>query len=433
VLVAGSTAINIDVSDRLAASLLPFAAIVIGLSLLLLMVVFRSIAVPIKATLGYLLSVGAALGAVVMVFQLGWADSAVPGLANGPIVSFLPIFVMGVLFGLAMDYEMFLVSAMREEFVHTGDPKQAVYGGFKASSKVVTAAALIMTSVFIAFIPGGSSTIKPIALGLAVGVFVDAFLVRMTLVPAILVMLGRWAWWLPGWLDRRLPLVDVEGAALHRKVEFQQWEANHGETALLVHDLVVRPGSEPVQLSVAPGRVVQVGVTDPVERQEVGLVLVGRGKPESGELVVGGLLLPEQRGAVHEVAVLLDVGPDAPVVGDVEAAVEQRARLVSSSARHRAAFAAAALDVLEEMVAAAPAGAPASYVVDAALGVAGGVRVVVLLLDDEVAADAVEWLTSALGRHGVTSVVLAARGRPPAPEARDVAAEELESMREVRP
>ena len=154
-LVTGPTAVNIDVSARLAAALLPFAAIVIGLSLLLLMIVFRSVAVPLKATLGYLLSVGAALGAVVVVFQWGWLDGLMPGLSEGPIVSFLPIFVMGVLFGLAMDYEMFLVSAMREEFVHSGDAKDAVYSGFRASSIVVTAAALIMTSVFLTFVPDG--------------------------------------------------------------------------------------------------------------------------------------------------------------------------------------------------------------------------------------------------------------------------------------
>ena len=196
-LVTGTAAINIDASARLGDALLPFGIIVIGLSLILLMIVFRSIAVPLKATLGYLLSVGAALGAVVAVFQLGWLDALVPGLSEGPIVSFLPIFVMGVLFGLAMDYEMFLVSAMREDFVHTGEPHEAVTRGFQASARVVTAAALIMVSVFVAFIPSGTATIQQIAFGLAIGVFVDAFLVRMTLVPAVMVMLGRHAWWLP--------------------------------------------------------------------------------------------------------------------------------------------------------------------------------------------------------------------------------------------
>ena len=232
ILVAGTTAVNIDVSERLADALLPFAAIVIGLSLVLLMIVFRSIAVPIKATLGYLLSVGAALGAVVAGFQWGWLDRSWAS-RPGPIVSFLPIFVMGVLFGLAMDYEMFLVSAMREEYVQTGDARASAIRGFRASSKVVTAAALIMTSVFVAFIPGGSSTIKPIALGLAVGVVVDAFIVRMTLVPAVMVLLGTGRGGCRGWLDRVLPEVDVEGAALHRKVDYEDWAADPGQTALL--------------------------------------------------------------------------------------------------------------------------------------------------------------------------------------------------------
>ena len=256
-LVTGSTAINIDASARLGDALVPFGIIVIGLSLILLMIVFRSIAVPLKATLGYLLSVGAALGAVVVVFQWGWLDGVMPGLANGPIVSFLPIFVMGVLFGLAMDYEMFLVSAMREDFVHSGDARQAVFRGFKASSRVVTAAALIMVSVFVAFIPAGTATIQQIAFGLAVGVFVDAFVVRMTLVPAVMVLLDRRAWWLPRSIDRRVPVVDVEGAALHRKIEYEQWEAANGEATLLAEDLVVHEGGVPVQLAATAGRVNQ--------------------------------------------------------------------------------------------------------------------------------------------------------------------------------
>ena len=410
VLVAGSTAINIDVSERLASSLLPFGAIVIGLSLLLLMVVFRSIAVPIKATAGYLLSVGTALGAVVMVFQQGRLDSVLPGLANGPVVSFLPIFVMGVLFGLAMDYEMFLVSAMREEFVHTGHAEHAVYGGFRASSRVVTAAALIMTSVFIAFIPGGSSTIKPIALGLSVGVFVDAFLVRMTLVPAILVLLGRGAWWLPHWLERRLPLVDVEGAALHRKVEFQRWEAHHGETALLARDLVVWPGAEPVQLSLAPGSVVHLGVTDPGEREAVGRALVGRGRPLGGEVVVGGCLLPEQRGAVQRLGTLLPVSLEAPLVDDVETAIADRARLVTGSPPQRRSFVVRARDLVEELATAGPDPAPRAHAIEAALAVAGGARVLVLTAPDDASAHA-ELLGTTLGRLGATVVVLGSRAR----------------------
>ena len=306
ILVTGSTAINIDASQRLGEALLPFGIIVIGLSLILLMIVFRSIAVPLKATLGYLLSVGAALGAVVAVFQWGWLDSLVPGLSNGPIVSFLPIFVMGVLFGLAMDYEMFLVSAMREDFVRSGDAHQAVLRGFKASSRVVSAAALIMVSVFVAFIPTGSATIKQIAFGLAVGVFVDAFVVRMTLVPAVMVLLDRRAWWLPRGLEQRLPVVDVEGAALHRKLEFDQWEKGNGDTALLARDLVVREGSLAVQLVATPGQVNRLAVADDDER-DLAQVLAGRRRPFSGELVVDGLLLPEQREAVNRRTTLVEL------------------------------------------------------------------------------------------------------------------------------
>ena len=401
-LVTGPTAINIDVSQRLGSSLLPFGAIVIGLSLLLLMVVFRSLAVPVKATFGYLLSVGAALGAVVLVFQKGVFDSALPGLANGPIVSFLPIFVMGVLFGLAMDYEMFLVSAMREEYVHTGDPRQAVYGGFHASSKVVTAAALIMVSVFVAFIPGGSSTIKPIALGLAVGVFVDAFIVRMTFVPAVLVLLGRAAWWLPGWLDRLLPTVDVEGAALHRKVAAEQWQERHGAMGVLARDLVVRPGERPMQVAAPVGELLRVDVPGTAARRDLGLVLVGRQAPAEGELVVADCLLPEQRGSVTRIATLVELGRhDGRPVAD---RLDERARVAHWTGRRRRTFVGRAEAVLGDVA------APQTGVVDAALAVAGGAKVVVLLdpgptdpATDQEADDVVALLL----RAGLTVVVLA--------------------------
>ncbi len=324
ILVTGQTAVNIDVSERLGDALLPFAALVIGLSVVLLMIVFRSIAVPLKATLGYLLSVGAALGAVVAAFQWGWLDP-IMGESAGPIVSFLPIFVMGVLFGLAMDYEMFLVSAMREEYVQSGDPREAVLRGFRSSSVVVTAAALIMTSVFVAFIPGGSSTIKPIALGLAVGVAVDAFLVRMTLVPAVLMMLGRWAWWLPDWLDRLLPEVDVEGAALHRKIAYEEWAAGAGPTALLGRRVVAHEGDAAVDVVAPPGVVTHVQVPAEVDGRTLGHVLVGRTRAQGGELVVAGRLLPEQREEVNLAATLVEL--DGAAV--TEQTIRATARLTS--------------------------------------------------------------------------------------------------------
>ncbi|MCC5697715.1 MMPL family transporter, partial [Klebsiella pneumoniae] len=179
--VTGFTAVGIDVSDKLGAALLPFAVVVVGLSLVLLAMVFRSVAVPIKAALGYLLSIGTSLGVVTLVFQDGWLADLFGVTHTGPVISFMPIVLMGVLFGLAMDYEVFLVSRMREEYVHTGDARGSIVHGFTASAKVVTAAAVIMFAVFIAFVPTGDANIKPIALGLAVGVFVDAFIVRMVL------------------------------------------------------------------------------------------------------------------------------------------------------------------------------------------------------------------------------------------------------------
>ncbi|WP_172381399.1 MMPL family transporter [Streptomyces sp. MNP-20] len=214
VFVTGSTAAAIDVSDRLRDSLLPFVATVVGLALLLLLLVFRSVVVPLKAAFGFLLSVGAAFGAIVAVFQWGWLADQFGVPATGPVFSFMPIVLIAVLFGLAMDYEVFLVSRMREEFVHTGKHQESVIAGSRYASRVVTAAALIMFSVFASFVTAEDLTLKPIALGLAVGIAADAFLTRMTLVPALLALVGAKAWWLPRWLDRLLPDLDVEGARL---------------------------------------------------------------------------------------------------------------------------------------------------------------------------------------------------------------------------
>nr|WSY49698.1 MMPL family transporter [Streptomyces sp. NBC_00886] len=222
--VTGTTAVNIDVSNRLSDSLLPFVAIVVGLSLLLLMIVFRSLVIPVKAAVGFLLSVGASLGLVVAVFQWGWLADVLDVPHSGPVVSFLPIILIGVLFGLAMDYEVFLVSGMHEEWAHTGRARQSVVDGARHSVRVVTAAALIMFTVFAGFFPLDDSLIKPIAFALAVGVAIDAFAVRMTLVPAVLALAGRGAWWLPGWLDRILPDLDVEGSSLQKALPVDRRE-----------------------------------------------------------------------------------------------------------------------------------------------------------------------------------------------------------------
>ncbi|MFE6286417.1 MMPL family transporter [Streptomyces sp. NPDC057877] len=215
VAVTGMTAVSIDVSDKLSGALVPFVIVVVGLSLLLLMIAFRSIAIPIKATIGFLLSVGAAFGATVAVFQWGWLAGPLGVPSEGPVASFVPIIVMSVLFGLAMDYEVFLVSAMREDYNRHRDARTAILGGARNAARVVTSAALIMISVFISFLFSRDADIMPIAFALAFGVMVDAFLVRMTLVPAVLALLGDRAWWLPRRLDRVLPHLDVEGENFH--------------------------------------------------------------------------------------------------------------------------------------------------------------------------------------------------------------------------
>ncbi|MBB6415517.1 MMPL family transporter [Streptomyces sp. AK010] len=214
VLVTGSTAMNIDVSEKLNDALVPYLVLVVGLAFLLLIVVFRSILVPLKAALGFLLSVMAALGAVVAVFQWGWLSGLMGVEQTGPVMSMMPIFMVGVVFGLAMDYEVFLVTRMREAYVHGEKPAQAVVTGFRHGARVVTAAAVIMMAVFAGFIGSSESMVKMIGFGLAIAVFFDAFVVRMAIVPAVLALLGRKAWWLPKWLDRALPNVDVEGEGL---------------------------------------------------------------------------------------------------------------------------------------------------------------------------------------------------------------------------
>jgi RND superfamily putative drug exporter len=219
VLVTGTTALNIDFSQKLSDALIPYLALVVGLAFLLLIVVFRSILVPLKAALGFLLSVLAALGAVVAVFQWGWLGGVLGVEETGPIMSMMPIFMVGVVFGLAMDYEVFLVTRVREAYVHGESPSQAIVTGFKHSARVVVAAAVIMMAVFGGFISSGESMIKMIGFGLAIAVLFDAFVVRMAIVPAVLALLGHRAWWLPKWLDRALPNVDVEGEGLRTQTE----------------------------------------------------------------------------------------------------------------------------------------------------------------------------------------------------------------------
>ncbi|MEU4603825.1 MMPL family transporter [Kribbella sp. NPDC023972] len=217
VAVTGATGIGIDFSDKLRDALVPYLLLVVGLAFLLLMLVFRSLLVPLKATLGFLLTVAATFGAVVAVFQWGWLAGlfGIEG-QTGPVISMLPIFLIGVVFGLAMDYQIFLVTRMREEHVHGAEPRAAVVDGFTHGARVVTAAAVIMTAVFSGFILSSQTLIREMGFGLALAVAIDAFVVRMTLVPAVMALLGRSAWYLPRWLNRLLPDVDVEGDSLRQ-------------------------------------------------------------------------------------------------------------------------------------------------------------------------------------------------------------------------
>lgn len=214
--VAGATAVAIDVSQGLNDVLLPYLGVVVGLSLLILILVFRSILVPLIATGGFVLSLLATYGLVVAVFQKGIGAEWIGIDSTGPILSFLPILLVGILFGLAMDYQLFLASGMREAYVHGAPARIAVAQGFRAGRSVVIAAGLIMVSVFGGFIFAESVMIRSMGFGLALGVLLDAFIVRMLLMPALMHLLGRSAWWLPKWLDRILPNVDVEGAGLER-------------------------------------------------------------------------------------------------------------------------------------------------------------------------------------------------------------------------
>jgi putative drug exporter of the RND superfamily len=213
----GITATNIDVSDKISDVLPLYLSTVIVLSLLLLMLVFRSILIPILAAAGFLLTVTATLGAVVAVYQWGWLSELLGVTSPGPILSFLPIFLIGIIFGLAMDYQLFLVSGMREAFTHGKKPKDAINYGIHQSRGVVVAAALIMVTVFGGFAFSHLATIRPIGFGLAIGVLIDAFLVRLILVPAAMTILDKSAWWIPKWLDKALPDVDVEGTKIENK------------------------------------------------------------------------------------------------------------------------------------------------------------------------------------------------------------------------
>ncbi|TYP74510.1 MMPL family transporter [Paenibacillus methanolicus] len=217
--VTGFTAINIDMSAKLAEVFPLYVGIIVVLSLIILLLVFRSIIVPIKATVGFILSILATFGLTTAVYQWGWLHDVFGFDTGGPLLSFMPIMVTGILYGLAMDYQVFLVSSMRESYVHGKRGAESVVNGYEMASRVVLAAAVIMVSVFAGFIFAPDAMIRQIGFALAAGILIDAFIVRMTLVPAIMSVFGDKAWWLPRWLDRLLPNLDVEGDKLIAKLK----------------------------------------------------------------------------------------------------------------------------------------------------------------------------------------------------------------------
>lgn len=223
--VTGFTAINIDMSAKLGEAFPLYVGVIVILSIIILLLVFRSVIVPIKATVGFLLSVLATFGITTAVFQWGWVHALFGFDTGGPLLSFMPILVTGILYGLAMDYQVFLVSSMRESYVHGHRGTDSVIDGYKQSSLVVVAAAIIMVSVFAGFIFGHDIMIKQIGFALAIGILIDSFLVRMTLVPAIMAIFGDKAWWLPRWLDRLLPNLDVEGDKLLAELKAKEHSA----------------------------------------------------------------------------------------------------------------------------------------------------------------------------------------------------------------
>ncbi|MDQ0726391.1 efflux RND transporter permease subunit [Microbacterium sp. W4I20] len=345
--VTGFTAVGIDISDQLGNALLPFGIFVIGLSLILLTIVFRSLWVPITAALGYLLSIVAAFGVVGAVFEWGWFADLLHVAKVGPIISFMPIILMGVLFGLAMDYQVFLVSRMREDFVHDPALRQAqgpggvdratrraaalraVRSGFSGSAKVVTAAGLIMFAVFVAFVPEGDSSLKPIALGLAAGIAIDAFLVRMTLIPALMAILGERAWEIPRWLEKILPHVDIEGEAVERERHLASWPGDDSVVAADGLEISAdAPVIESLSLRLAAGEAVVANGGDSRSRRALALTIAGRIAPTDGRLRVAGHLLPGRAAWVrsHVGCVLVDDADAA--LGDLAEALRGTSEVV---------------------------------------------------------------------------------------------------------
>jgi putative drug exporter of the RND superfamily len=237
----GFTAINIDLSAAIGNALLPYLGVIVILSLIIMMLIFRSLVIPLQATLGFVLSILATLGATTAVFSWGWLKAGLGFDTPGPVLNFLPIIVTGILYGLAMDYQVFLVSSMREAHIHGHPGRDGIVVGFARSSKVVVAAAVIMVSVFAGFAFQESTEVKQIGFALTIGIICDAFLVRLLLTPALLALLNKYAWSLPKWLDRILPNLDIEGESLLKRLHESDAQTSAGvdagESAPLISSL----------------------------------------------------------------------------------------------------------------------------------------------------------------------------------------------------
>lgn len=323
--VTGSTAVQIDVSSQLGNALGPFVLVIVGLAMILLAAVFRSIVVPLKAAVGFLLSLGASVGATVAVFQWGWGADLLH-VEPAPLLSFLPVLAVAILFGLSMDYEVFLVSGMRETWAHTGDYRRSVHKGFAHGARVVTAAALIMIFVFASFIPEGTGVIKPIAFTLACGILLDAFVVRMTLVPAVMLLFRTAAWYLPRWLDRLLPTIDIEGVGIVAHANEVAWAAGERRWALSTADLVPPAPFTTDPLVVHAERGTTTVVEVPAEaRRGVVAVLTGHLEPAEGHVQAAGRVSPTGSRELRQVA--------APVLDDGSAADASARALVGERLR----------------------------------------------------------------------------------------------------
>lgn len=323
--VTGFTAVQMDVTQRLGEAVFPFVVLVVGLSLVLLAAVFRSVWVPIKTAVGFLLSVGASFGLTQIVFNEGFLRQVINLEQPVAIISFLPILLIAILFGLAMDYEIFIVSRIREEYMHGKSALDAIRDGFVASGPVVTAAAIVMFAVFAFFVPQGMMAIKTIAFALAVGVAIDAFLVRMTFVPAVLALLGDKAWWMPKWLDKALPEFDMEGHALTTKLSLADWPGT--EAIVHVEDLEIDGLLRPLSLRALPGEV--VGLVAPARtRAAAALAITGRLTTDGVRARVCGGLLPEDAGPVRRRTRYIDLAHVADVAAALDAAKPKERGLV---------------------------------------------------------------------------------------------------------